>query len=174
MPALEKHDVPRPELPEATADEVALAPAAVRPATRRLTRGLWLGAGLALVGLGVIGLFLPLVPTFDFLILALPCLARSSPRLEAWLLNHPRLGPGLRAWKTNRAVTRTGKRAAVLGMSAGFALFVFHVRPGLPVSLGVGLAMVCAALWVLGRPEAERSAPPQPLAQGPLAPGEDG
>ncbi|MCJ2185058.1 YbaN family protein [Novosphingobium sp. 1949] len=141
--------------------EPSLAPGETEPGpqlvTSRVVRTIWLGAGLALIGLGVIGLFLPLVPTFDFLILALPCLARSSPRLESWLLNHPRLGPGLKAWKENRAVTRTGKRMAILGMSAGFALFVIHARPSLFVAVAVGLAMGTAALWVISRPEAKTS-----------------
>ena len=59
----------------------------------------WLAMGWICVALGIIGALLPLMPTTIFLILAAGCFARSSPRLEAWLLDHPRVGPTLRAWR---------------------------------------------------------------------------
>ncbi|MBT0670522.1 YbaN family protein [Novosphingobium profundi] len=151
MPGSTEHDAPDARRAADGANSTAKAPN--RLATSPLARSLWLGAGLALVGLGILGLFLPLVPTFDFLILALPCFARSSPRLENWLLSHPRIGPGLKAWRRNRAVPRTGKRMAVLGMSAGFAIFVVHAHPSLALSAPIGLGLLCAAAWVVTRPE---------------------
>src|SRR3546814_5879575 len=75
----------------------------------RAVRTVWLLLGLVLVGIGLIGIVVPLLPTTDFMLLALPCFARSSPKLEAWLLNHPRFGPGLRAWRSERAVPRNAK-----------------------------------------------------------------
>src|SRR3546814_17981068 len=54
----------------------------------RAVRTVWLLLGLVLVGIGLIGIVVPLLPTTDFMLLALPCFARSSPKLEAWLLNH--------------------------------------------------------------------------------------
>lgn len=112
----------------------------------------WLCAGLALVAIGFVGLFVPLLPTTDFLLLALPCFARSSPRLERWLLDHPRFGPPLRAWKAHRAVPRHAKIAACIGMSLGYGLFCWLARPRLAVAAAVGLAMLSCAIWVLRRP----------------------
>ena len=66
----------------------------------------WLALGCLFVGLGMIGAVLPLMPTTIFLILATGCFARSSPRLEAWLLNHPRFGPTLRDWRERGAILR--------------------------------------------------------------------
>src|SRR3546814_5197123 len=57
----------------------------------------WLMLGFIWVGIGAVGAFVPLLPTTIFIILALGCFARSSPRLEHWLLNHERFGPALRA-----------------------------------------------------------------------------
>lgn len=118
----------------------------------RIARMGWMTLGLILVGVGFIGLFVPLLPTTDFMLLALPCFARSSPRLEAWLLDHPRFGPGLRAWQAERAVPRNAKIMACIGMSIGYGLFWWHVRPGWIVSLAVAAFMLFWMVWILRRP----------------------
>ncbi|AJA11193.1 Putative membrane protein [Sphingopyxis fribergensis] len=119
----------------------------------RVARLAWLGLGLLLVGVGFFGLFVPLLPTIDFLLLAMPCFARSSPRLEAWLLNHPRLGPGINAWRAERAVPRRAKILACGGMSAGYVLFWLHVRPGVALSIAVVAFLLFWAVWIIHRPE---------------------
>src|SRR3546814_2092907 len=85
--------------------------------------------GFIWVGIGAVGAFVPLLPTTIFIILALGCFARSSPRLEHWLLNHERFGPALRAWRDQRAISRSAKRAACIGMTVGYGLFCVSVRP---------------------------------------------
>jgi uncharacterized membrane protein YbaN (DUF454 family) len=119
----------------------------------RVARAGWLVTGLALVAIGFVGIFVPLLPTTDFLLLALPCFARSSPRLEAWLLNNPRFGPGLRAWRKNGAVPRQAKIMAWTGMGVGYVLFWLHVRPGAPLAVGIGVFMLFWAIWIARRPE---------------------
>ncbi len=118
----------------------------------RTARIFWLVLGLLLLGIGFVGAFLPLLPTVDFLILALACFARSSPWLEAWLLNHPRFGPGLRAWREEGAISRKARIAAWCGMTIGYGLFLFGARPGWLLGSAVGVAMLASALWVASRP----------------------
>jgi len=115
-------------------------------------RLLWLAAGLVCVALGIIGAFLPVMPTTIFLILATGCFARSSPTLEARLLNHPRYGPTLRAWRAEGAIGRRGKIAACIGMALGFAIFFLAVHPSVLLALGVALIMGASAAYVLSRP----------------------
>ena len=75
-------------------------------------RGLWLTAGMLFLGLGLLGVLLPILPTTPFLLLAAWCFARSSPRLHGWLLGHRLFGPPIRNWEENGAISRPAKRLA--------------------------------------------------------------
>ncbi|MGP3696647.1 YbaN family protein [Rhodobacter sp. NSM] len=116
-------------------------------------RLLWLFAGLASVGFGVLGIFLPLLPTVPFLLLAAFCFARSSERLHGWLVTHPVLGPPIRDWERSGAISPRGKKMATLSMLAVFGLSVgMELRPTI---LAVQAAVLCASgLFIWTRPSA--------------------
>lgn len=110
-------------------------------------------AGGVMLMLGIIGIVTPLLPTTIFLILAAWCFGKSSPRLEAWMLNHPRFGPSLRRWREQGAIPRRAKWMAVTGMSIGYALFWMQVRPGWMLASVVGVFLLGSAIYVVSRPE---------------------
>lgn len=83
--------------------------------------------GWLCVGLGVVGIFLPLLPTTPFLLLASACFMRGSPRLSRWLHQHPHFGPILHNWHQHRAVSRTVKRRANLMIVLSFLLSIYWV-----------------------------------------------
>ena len=85
---------------------------------RGVSRVSYLCLGWAMLALGFVGVVVPLMPTTIFLILASWFFARSSPRVEAWLIGHPRFGATLRAWNETGAVPRQAKIMACIGMSA--------------------------------------------------------
>ena len=123
-----------------------------------MKRWLFLSLGVMFLALGVVGAFLPLLPTTVFIILAAGCFARSSPRLETWLLGHPRFGPTLRAWRENGAIPRKAKILAGLGMASGLALFFWgwlaHSDRHAWVAVMVTAIMAACAAFVVSRPEA--------------------
>ena len=114
-------------------------------------RALWFTGGMVALLLGVIGVFLPLLPTTPFLILAAACFARSSQRMHDWLYAHPKLGPSLRNWRDNRAISAKAKRMAVLAMALAFALSVIFVQKPLVLILQA-VVLSLTAIWIVTRP----------------------
>lgn len=140
-------------MPTPCSPEPGDVPGSITRRRGRVARGAWLTLGLVMVGIAFVGIFVPLLPTTDFLLLAVACFARSSPRLEAWLLNHPRFGPGIRAWRTQRAIAGRAKWAAYAGMLLGYGLLWFVARPAWWVRILVGLVLAACAAWIFRRPE---------------------
>lgn len=121
-------------------------------ATPRLMRAVFLVLGIGFVALGFIGAFLPVLPTTPFLILAAACFTRSSPRLENWLLQHPRFGSLLRGWRERGAIPVKAKLMALGGMAIGFAGFWFGSHPGPWLTAAVALLMLTGLIYVFSRP----------------------
>lgn len=94
---------------------------------QRLRRGTLLTAGFASTGLGVIGIFLPLLPTVPLLLLAAACFARSSERFHRWLLEHRHLGPMIRGYLDGAGVRRRTKLMAIamIWMTVPVSAFLF-------------------------------------------------
>ncbi|MCB1361380.1 MAG: YbaN family protein [Rhodobacteraceae bacterium] len=117
-----------------------------------IRRSAWLLLGLVCVAVAVVGIFLPLVPTTPLLLLAAFCFARSSPRLEMWLVEHPRLGPPIRDWRAEGAISRRAKGLALVAMGAAFGLSLIL---GVPARvLWIQAAVLGAvAIFLLSRPE---------------------
>ena len=114
-----------------------------RPLWQRL---LWLAAGLLSLVTGVVGLFLPLLPTTPFVLLAAFCFSRGSARCERWLVEHPRFGPMVRHWRENHAMPLRAKQLAWVMMAVGSAWAAWV----LPARWAWLPALCCAAvaLWM--------------------------
>ena len=118
----------------------------------RPMRYVYLALGLFFVALGFAGIFLPVLPTTPFLILAAACFARSSRRLERWLIEHPRFGPVLREWRLRRAIPWKAKLMSLAGTSAGFLLFWRGGKPDPALTIIVALLMLCGLAYVFSKP----------------------
>lgn len=118
-----------------------------------MKRLLWRGLALVLLALGLIGVFLPVLPTVPFLLAAAWAAGRGWPALERWILAHPRYGEPVRRWRSNGAVPRRAKVAASAMMLASAAVLVLATPAPLAVKVGVPLLMAAVALWLWQRPE---------------------
>ena len=81
--------------------------------------------GIVSMGLGVLGIFVPLLPTTPFLLLAAACFFRSSPRLYAWLIHHPWFGKFILYYREYRAIPLQVKIGALVLLWAviGYAIW---------------------------------------------------
>ncbi|WP_298308425.1 YbaN family protein [uncultured Erythrobacter sp.] len=114
-------------------------------------RRLYLAAGVLSVTLGAIGAILPIVPTVPFLLLAAFCFARSNEEWERKIIEHPRWGPQIMAWRERRAIARNAKISAIAALAAGVAFTYFTL--GLPwVWISIG-ALVIIGTWIAMRAE---------------------
>ncbi len=104
-------------------------------------RILWISFGFLSLLAGIIGAFLPIVPTVPFLLLAAYFFGKSSERLHGWLLGHPRLGPPIRDWEERGVMRRPAKWLATVSIGATF---------GISLLLGVPLYVLGIQVLVLG------------------------
>ena len=120
-----------------------------------MRRMLWNIAGLVSFSVGVVGAFLPILPTVVFMLLAVFCFARGSERLHAWLVSHPRFGPAIQDWHRHGAIRRPAKRMAMVAIGLSFAV---SVALGFGVwVLGVqALALGGVSVFILTRPDGPR------------------
>lgn len=107
--------------------------------------------GCSALALGALGIFLPILPTVPFMILAAFCFARSSPRLEAWLLNHEHFGHHIIAWRDHGAISRKGKIMALLAfIFSALMAIIFAPSPYKYIPIA---AAIIGGSWIWTRPE---------------------
>jgi len=114
----------------------------------RFLKPLLIAAGTISVGVGVVGIFVPLLPTTPFLLLAAACYARSSPRLYRWLHENRWFGASLRNYRAGRGLPVRGKiiTLAMLWLAIGVSVILVEhlaLRLGLiAIALGVTIHLV--------------------------------
>lgn len=109
------------------------------------------GLGWLSIVLGVVGIFLPILPTTPFILLAAWCFARSSQRFHLWLLNHRRLGPIVHAWQGGEGLPRKVRNRVLLLLWCSListSLLVAKVWL-IPLLMIVG---VCTTTYFMGQP----------------------
>jgi uncharacterized membrane protein YbaN (DUF454 family) len=117
----------------------------------RARRAAWLVLAVASLGIGLVGVVLPVLPTTPFVLLAAFAADRGSPRLHGWLMRHAVFGPVIRDWRASGAVSRRAKVVAVAAMAVSVAVMLLTAPPVLAVPASVVVAGV--AVWLWRRPE---------------------
>jgi uncharacterized membrane protein YbaN (DUF454 family) len=122
------------------------------PATSKLTRLLFGLLAYVSLGIGLIAIVVPGLPTTEFILLAAWAATRSSPRLSAWLENHRLFGPILNNWRNGKIITRRAKVSATLSMLLCAGLMLAILEHSWPIYLAI-TGMSLGNLWIWSRPE---------------------
>ncbi|MGV8916235.1 MAG: YbaN family protein [Pseudomonas sp.] len=123
-----------------------------KPPGSKLSRVLFGILAYVSLGLGLIAIFVPGLPTTEFILLAAWAATRSSPRLSAWLENHRLFGPILCNWRNGRLIARSAKVSATVSMLLCAVLMLTLLEHGWPVYLAIS-GMTLGNLWIWSRPE---------------------
>jgi len=127
-----------------------------------MMRRFYLGLGYVSFALGIAGIFLPVLPTTPFVLLAAWCFTRSNSALAERLYSHPRFGPLLTTWRDQKAIPRHAKIYALTALALSYGLILYFSESRiLPVVLAVIMGSV--ALYIATRPK------PRDAADGTLS-----
>ena len=103
--------------------------------------------------IGLVGVFLPLLPTVVFWIIAVWLWSKGSPELMQKVYENPQFGAQIKAFMEKGVVSRKGKVAAVISMTISYLLFQLIVTPTFITGLIVASVLIFIALWLISRPE---------------------
>lgn len=100
--------------------------------------------------LGVIGIFLPILPTTPFFILALACFARSSERFHQKLLNSPYIGKILADWEQDKRIDKQRKKQIILIILCSFGFSIYMLQSHFYLQLLL-IFIMCILLFFIKR-----------------------
>jgi uncharacterized membrane protein YbaN (DUF454 family) len=131
-------------------------------AVRLVTRYLLLAVGWIALGLGVVGIVVPVLPTVPFLLLAAACFMRGSERLHHWLVTHPVFGHHLADYVAGRGLRLWVKVAVLLLLWASILLSVVLFVPLLWADIVMVAVAIAVSVHILTLP----TCPPGPPRGG--------
>lgn len=111
-----------------------------------MPRLIWLYLGHFFVGLGLVGVFLPILPTTPFILLASACYSRGSEQFNTWLLNHPVFGPPLRDWRVQKIIRPKAKIVASISIFVAIGVVVLTEK--IPIYGKLGMVSVVVPVWI--------------------------
>jgi uncharacterized membrane protein YbaN (DUF454 family) len=117
----------------------------IKPGTTTFRRALYATLGVFAVALGIIGVFVPGLPTTEFILAASYLFARSSPRLEGWLEGNRWFGPMLRRFRETRGMPLRTKALALAWMWTGLCISLYVLA-----AAGLGIQLLVLTTGLLG------------------------
>ncbi|MFA6236162.1 MAG: YbaN family protein [Bacteriovorax sp.] len=102
--------------------------------------------------LGIVGAFLPVLPTTPFLLLAAYCYSKSSEKLHSWILNHKYLGPPLNDWEKSGVIGLNAKIIATLMLGAVIIFRMPYLKVTMIIRVMTILILILVLVFIWSRP----------------------
>lgn len=122
---------------------------------QKLVRWVFLFLGFLFLGIGIIGIVLPVLPTTPFVLLATACFAKSSEKFHYWLINHKTFGPLIKNWHERRAIPRYAKYLAWSMMALSCTMLFYRLSPQM-IWIACTTSTICllTTIWMARLPDA--------------------
>ena len=121
--------------------------------TEKIAEYFYFISGVFMTTFGIIGLFLPLMPTTCFLIGAVWAFSKSRPEFSQRIIEHPHFGPTVENWIKYKTIQRQTKRTINLSIVFGFSISFLLITPTLILTMGLFTVMLLLLLYINTRPE---------------------
>ena len=119
---------------------------------KTVIRSVWLVIGLVSLLLGVLGIFLPLLPTTPFVLLSAFCFSKSSTRMHSWLLNHRIFGQLITDWEAHGVIRTKIKVIATSSMLLLASYPLLFIAFPIWLKAIVVISIVSVLLFIWSRP----------------------
>jgi uncharacterized membrane protein YbaN (DUF454 family) len=116
-------------------------------------------AGTISLGLGAVGVFLPILPTTPFLLLSAACYYKGSERMHRWLLNNKLFGSYVRNYKEGKGISRTAKILTLLMLWITICFSAVYMVRNLPIQLVLFVIAIAVTIHVITLPTFGKAQP---------------
>lgn len=131
---------------------------------KKTIRWFYMSLGLTCTGVGLVGVFLPILPTTPFLLVAVWAFSRSSLRLRNWLYHHPRFGSSIRDWFEHGEISLRVKIISITAM--GLSIPTFYFITGSLIALVIYLLVILStAIFIATRPSRKKPSTSKPFTK---------
>lgn len=130
---------------------------------KKLGNTFLIALGLISLALGLIGMFLPLLPTTPFVLLAAYFFSKGSPKLHHWVISRPYFGPMILEWERHGIISIKAKILATTMIILLFGLTLKFVNVSMEIKTLVTFIGLCVLLFILSRPSHSKDDQPPNL-----------
>ena len=136
----------------AVGNEGDILPAMAKQAQRRIARTILTGLGFLSLGVAVVGLVLPGIPTTGPVLLSAYFFSRSSERFDNWLIGHRVFGPIVRDWRAGLGFSRRAKALAIVAIAVTFSVTIVFAATNVIVRVALVVLAVGIAVYIYRLP----------------------
>ncbi len=117
---------------------------------------IYISLGSIFLGLGLLGAFLPILPTTPFILLSAYFYSHGSPKLHKWLLNSPMFGPVIKNWEENGSISMRAKILATISITLLFTYSLLILDKPLLIKVLLVVVAISILIFIWTRPTAPK------------------
>jgi uncharacterized membrane protein YbaN (DUF454 family) len=123
--------------------------------TEKVKRTLYVLFGTIFLGLGILGIVLPILPTTPFLLLAAACYLRGSEKLHKWLIQHKIFGEFIQNYMEGKGIKRRQKIISIIFLWSTILLSIYYLIESLAITTLLIIIAIAVSTHILRLPEAK-------------------